>query len=70
MGDSLAPSDLVIIEKLAISNMWEIATLAEVLERKGVRTRQEIYEAINELRQCHPEATTKPDSLMYVSALP
>ena len=38
--------------------MWEIAALVEVLERKGVLTRQEIYSTITELRQRHPEATT------------
>ncbi len=38
--------------------MWEVAALVEVLERKGVLTRQEIYHAITELRQRHPEATT------------
>ncbi len=32
--------------------------VVEVLERKGVLTRQEIYDAIIELRQRHPEATT------------
>ena len=32
--------------------------LVELLERKGVLTRQEIYDAITELRQRHPEATT------------
>ncbi len=38
--------------------MWEIAVLVEGLERKGVLTRQEIYDAIIALRQRHPEATT------------
>jgi len=38
--------------------MWEIAALVEVLERKGVLTRQEIYDAITKLRQWHPEAPT------------
>ncbi len=31
--------------------MWEIAVLVEGLERKGVLTRQEIYDAITELRR-------------------
>ena len=58
MAQPLDPNNLVTIEELAISNMWEHAALVEVLERKGVLTRQEIYDAINELRQRHPEATT------------
>ncbi len=31
--------------------------VVEVLERKGVLTRQGFYDAITELRQRHPEAT-------------
>ena len=34
------------------------AALVEVLERKGMLTRQELYDAIAELRQRHPEAST------------
>ena len=30
--------------------MWEVAAVVEVLERKGVRTRQDIFDAVNELR--------------------
>ncbi len=58
MAEQLDPKELVTIEDLAISSMWEVAALVEVLERKGVLTRQEIYDAITELRQHHPEATT------------
>ncbi len=31
--------------------MWENAALVEVLERKGVLTGQELYDAINERRR-------------------
>ncbi len=58
MAEPLDPRDLVTIEDLAISSMWEITALMEVLERKGVLTPGEIYDAITELRQRHPEATT------------
>ena len=58
VAEPLDANNLVTIEDLAISSMWEIAALAEVLERKGVLARQEIYDAINALRQRHPEATT------------
>ncbi len=58
MSESLDPNHLVTVEDLAISTMWETSALVEVLERKGVLTRQEIYDAINALRQRHPEATT------------
>jgi len=58
MAEKLDPNDLVTLDALAISNMWETSALVEVLERKGILTRQEIYDTINELRQRHPEATT------------
>ena len=51
MAEKLDPKELVTIEDLAISSMREIAALVEVLERKGVLTRQEIYDAITELRR-------------------
>ncbi len=44
-------------QELAISNMWGLAALVEVLERKGTLTRQEVYAAIDALRERHPEAT-------------
>ena len=46
MAEKLDPKELVTIEELAISNMWETAALVEVLERKGILTRQEIYDVI------------------------
>ncbi len=42
MADPLDPKELITIEEVAISNMWEITALVEVLERKGVsRPRRE-----------------------------
>ncbi len=38
----LAPNDLVTLEALAISSVWETSALVELLERKGILTRQEI----------------------------
>ncbi len=43
------------LDELAISNMWETSALVELLERKGVLSRQEIYDTINELRWRHPK---------------
>lgn len=36
MAEKLDPKELVTIEELAISNMWEMAALVEVLEWKGI----------------------------------
>ena len=41
----------MILEELAISNMWETSALVEVLERKGILTKQEVLEMIQELRR-------------------
>ncbi len=46
MAEHLDPNDLVTIEDLAISSMWEVATLVEGLERKGVLTKQEVLDMI------------------------
>ena len=44
------------IEEATISNMWEIAALVEVLERKGLCTKQDLYDIIAELRKTCPRA--------------
>jgi len=36
MATPLDPKDLVTLEELTISNMWEVAALIEVLEKKGM----------------------------------
>ncbi len=54
MAEPLDPKDLVTLEELAISNMWETSALVELLERKGIVTRQEIYDVIQSLRRGEP----------------
>ncbi len=44
------------LEELAISTMWETSALVELLERKGVLTKQEVLDMIQELRQRDPTA--------------
>ena len=36
MAEKLDPKELVLIEELAISSMWEIAALVDPRERKGL----------------------------------
>ena len=38
MAEEFDPKDLVTLEELAISNMWETSALVELLERKGMPT--------------------------------
>ena len=60
MADLLHPNDLVTLEELAISNMSETAALVELLERKGILTKQEVLAMIQELRQREPAAIPPP----------
>jgi hypothetical protein len=44
------------LEEATISNMWEIAAIVEVLEKKGICTKQELFETIAELRKQNARA--------------
>ncbi len=39
MAEPLNPKDLVTLDELALSNMWETSALVELLERKGLLLR-------------------------------
>ena len=41
MTQPLDPNDLITLEELTISDMWEAAALIEVLEKKGVMKKQD-----------------------------
>ncbi len=56
MAEKLDPKDLVSVEELALSSMWETSALVELLERKGILTKQEVLDMIQELRQREPTA--------------
>jgi len=58
MAEKLDPKEIVTLEELAISSMWEMAALVEVLEKKGLLTKQDILDAIRELRRKNPKART------------
>ncbi len=51
MAEKLDPKELVTVEELALTNMWETAALVELLERKDILTKQEVLDMIQELRQ-------------------
>ena len=44
------------IEEATISNMWEIAAIVEVLERKGLCTKQDLSDIVADLRTQNPRA--------------
>lgn len=61
MAEKLDPQELVTIEELTISTMWEMAALVEVLERKGLCTKEEVLDMIQELRRKNPTAVPPPE---------
>jgi hypothetical protein len=48
--------DTMSLEEATISNMWEIAAIVELLERKGLCTKQDLFDIITELRRKNPRA--------------
>ncbi len=60
MAEKLDPKEIVTLEELAISSMWETSALVELLERKGILTKQEVLAMIQELRQPEPTAIPPP----------
>jgi len=63
MAEKHDPKDLVTIEELAVSGMWEMAGLVEVLQQKGLLKKQEILDAIDELRRKNPLAPLPKEPL-------
>ena len=59
MAEPLDPNALVNLEEVAISNMWETSALVELLERKGILTKQQVLDLIQELRQREPIAVPR-----------
>ncbi len=56
MAQPLDPNALVTLEELALSNRWETSALVELVERKGILTKQDMLDMIQELRQREPMA--------------
>ena len=63
MAEQLDPKELVTIEDLAVSNMWEVAALVAVLERKGILKRKKLYDVVQELRAEQPRPEHLPPPL-------
>jgi hypothetical protein len=64
--------DSMSLEEATISNMWEIAAIAEVLERKGLCTKEDLYDIITEFRQKTPRSnipeTAFPEAYLLTEA--
>jgi hypothetical protein len=55
MAEPLDPEEVVSIEEIAISNMYEIEALIEVLSRNGIVSKEEnhelVFNSIKEVRR-------------------
>lgn len=56
MSDDRPKRETMSLEEATVSNMWEIAAIVEVLERKGLCTKQDLHTIIDELRGKNPRA--------------
>ena len=56
MSDDRPKRESMSLEEGTISNMWEIAAIVELLEQKGLCTKQDLHTIIDELRRKNPRA--------------
>jgi len=56
MAKPLDPKELVTLQELAVSNAYETAALAAVLERKGLLTQPEVLHEIERMRKARGQA--------------
>jgi hypothetical protein len=65
MNHDRSNRDAMSIKEMMISHTWEIAAIVEVLEGKGLCTKQDLYDITTELRRKKPRAnmpkTTFPE---------
>ena len=54
MAQQGKPDELVTLQELTVSNVYEIAALVAVLERKGILTQQEVLDEITRLKATTP----------------
>ena len=62
MSNERPKRETMSLEEATISNMWEIAAIVELLEKKGLCTKQDLYDIIGELRSKNPKARL-PDTV-------
>jgi hypothetical protein len=57
MSNDRPKRDTMSIDEATISNLWEIAAIVDVPERKGLCTKQNLYDIVTELRPRKPHAS-------------
>ena len=63
MNDDHPKRDNMSLEEATISNMWEIAAIVEVLERKGLCTKQDLYRHTFPINCSFTDRDSPPDNL-------
>ena len=61
MAEPLDPNHLITLDELAISNMWETSALVELLELKGILTRQDVLDMIRSCASANPRRSRHGD---------
>jgi len=56
MSNDRPTRETMSLEEATVSNMWQSAAIVEVLERKGLCTKQDLYDIITEFRHKNPRA--------------
>ena len=51
MADTLDPREIVTVRELLLSQMFEMGALLDLLERKGILTKQEFLDEVKALQQ-------------------
>jgi hypothetical protein len=57
IGEKHQLRDSMTLEEATVSNMWQMAAVVDVLERKGFCTKQDLYDIITEFRRKNPHAS-------------
>ena len=57
MSNDRPKRETMSLEEATISNMWEIAAIVELLEQKGLCTKQDLHTIIDELRRKNPRTS-------------
>jgi hypothetical protein len=59
MADPLDPRNIFTTDEGVLANMWVMEAIVELLERKGLWTKQEVHDMVSELRKRHGELNGK-----------
>lgn len=59
MAEKLNPPETFTVDEGVLANMWVMEAIVELLERKGLCTKQEVHDMVSELRARHAELNGK-----------